>query len=63
METMPRRCPVCDQVLSDGDGFFTCDEHGKWYSYSADLLVRAPEPEAPAAVRVLMPWEQLLPAV
>ena len=63
MKTTQRTCPTCGGLLAEGDGFFVCAEHGKWYSYSANLLVRAPSVEAQAPERVLMPWERLVPAI
>jgi uncharacterized Zn finger protein (UPF0148 family) len=59
MEKERRVCPVCGLALVESDGFYTCAEHGDWYSYSPNLLVRAPSSEAKAAERVLMPWERL----
>ncbi len=63
MEATQRRCPVCEQPLAFNDGFFVCGDHGNWYSYSDNLLVRAPGNEAKATERVVMPWERLVPAV
>ncbi len=63
MEVRQRACPLCEQVMNEEDGAFVCGEHGKWQSYGARLLVRAPAAEATRAERVTMPWENLLPAV
>ena len=63
MEMAHPTCPACGQALSEGEGFFVCDEHGKWYRYSANLLVRSPSPEAKVVEHVAMPWERLVPAV
>ncbi len=60
MEKERRACPVCGQAVVESDGFYTCAEHGDWYSYSPNLLVRAPSCEAKAAERVLMPWEPVV---
>lgn len=60
MEDVRRACPICGAILAEVEGRFACVEHGDWYSYSANLLVRAPSPEAKSQARVLMPWEPLL---
>jgi hypothetical protein len=40
-----------------------CSEHGRWHTYGANLLVRAPSEAARQPERVAMPWEILVPAV
>ncbi len=60
MEDTSRACPLCGEAMAEVDDHFTCAEHGDWFSYSANLLVRAPGAEAKASERVLMPWETLL---
>ncbi len=60
MESTRRECPICKQILAVRDGYYSCEQDGDWYSYSPNLLVRAPCPAAKAAERVAMPWEQHL---
>ncbi len=60
MEDIRRACPICGEMMAEAEGRFTCAEHGDWYSYSVNLLVRAPTAEAKSPERVLMPWEPLL---
>ncbi len=62
MDTMQRKCPVCDNVMAECDGHFTCAEHGNWFVYGANTLMRAPDDQAKAQERVVMPWEKLAPA-
>ena len=63
MVSTSHMCPICGQALAEGDGFWVCADHGKWYLYGAHLLVRAPSAEAKATERVVMPWERLVPSV
>ena len=57
METTSRECPLCRTVLVEQEGVFSCAEHGDWYAYGANLLVRAPSAEQKAPTRFSMPWE------
>lgn len=51
-------CPNCgNRLLSGNNGALRCDEHGLFFAYGPQLLVRAPQPEERLADRS-MPWER-----
>ena len=58
MERNHLKCPLCDRMVTEKDGCFTCVDHGDWYRYSAMLLVRAPSVELTGGDPLLLPWEQ-----
>lgn len=58
MEPARRECPICNRILAVRDDYYSCEQDGDWYSYSPNLLVRAPCADARMAERVSMPWEQ-----
>ncbi len=58
MEPTRRECPICNRILAWRDGYYSCEQDGDWFSYSPNLLVRAPCADARMAERVSMPWEQ-----
>lgn len=50
-------CPSCGcQLASDGSAY-RCEEHGLWFTYGANLLVRGPSDEHKIRDRFTMPWE------
>lgn len=52
-----RACPTCGCALAADDTGYRCEEHGLWYSYGANLLVRGPSDELKLRDRFTMPWE------
>ena len=50
-------CPECNQGLRTEGQELRCAEHGAFFAYGPQLLVRCPAPEQPAST--LMPWEKL----
>lgn len=62
MEPIQRKCPICEQFLTEEAGAFLCAEHGRWHAYGTMLLVRAPVEAKKQPERVAMPWESLVPA-
>jgi hypothetical protein len=49
-------CPECGAKLSQERELFYCKEHGAFFQYSPQLLVRAPATPAKPGDTV-MPWE------
>lgn len=49
-------CPSCGKTLVEDHGALRCNEHGTFFAYGPQLLVRAPEPEQPSQSPAL-PWE------
>jgi hypothetical protein len=51
-------CPNCGNELEDTHGELRCDEHGTFFAYGPNLLVRAATTEQDNHPNVQMPWEQ-----
>lgn len=49
-------CPDCGSKLSPERDLLTCQEHGAFFVYGAQLLVRSPSPVSKPA-EPSMPWE------
>jgi len=49
-------CPDCGSKLSPERGLLICQEHGAFFVYGSQLLVRAPIPASKPA-EPSMPWE------
>ena len=49
-------CPDCGSKLSPDRNLLICDEHGAFFTYGPQLLVRAPRPATKTA-EPSMPWE------
>jgi hypothetical protein len=49
-------CPTCGGKLKTDNGELRCDEHGLFFAYSPQLIVRAPE-KSEQLPRVALPWE------
>lgn len=54
--TITRTCPDCGGKLVKDRELFRCEEHGAFFPYGPQLLVRAPRPVARLS-ETLMPWE------
>ncbi len=50
-------CPDCGAKLSQERDLLLCQEHGAFFAYGPQLLVRAPRPAMKSAEPSL-PWEQ-----
>lgn len=51
-----RKCPDCGNKLAKERDLFHCEEHGTFFTYGPQLLVRAPR----RGIRLpdtLLPWE------
>ncbi len=58
MSTNPNQtstCPTCGASLTRNGKAFTCKQHGDFFRYGANLLVRVPRPAV--SLSVLPPWE------
>ncbi|HEU4321755.1 MAG TPA: hypothetical protein VFS21_01270 [Roseiflexaceae bacterium] len=52
-------CPTCGTTLTHEQGMLWCAEHGAFFAYGPQLLVRAPrQPARPQSHE--MPWEKNL---
>ncbi len=49
-------CPDCSGKLSSERDLLICNQHGAFFLYGPQLLVRAPRP-ATKSVEPSMPWE------
>jgi hypothetical protein len=49
-------CPDCGAKLSSERDLLICKEHGAFFTYGPQLLVRAPRPLS-KPVEASMPWE------
>ena len=49
-------CPDCGAKLSQERDLLLCKEHGAFFAYGPQLLVRAPRPAAKSAEPAL-PWD------
>ncbi len=49
-------CPTCGCELKVENGELRCDEHGIFFAYGPQLVVRAPE-KTEQTPRVVLPWE------
>jgi hypothetical protein len=49
-------CPDCGGKLSSERDLLICNEHGAFFTYGPQLLVRAPRPASKPA-EPSMPWE------
>ncbi len=49
-------CPSCGTKLVEDHGALHCNEHGTFFAYGPQLLVRAPEPEQ-RSQNPTLPWE------
>ena len=49
-------CPDCGEKLSSERDLLLCKEHGAFFTYGPQLLVRAARAEA-RPVDALLPWE------
>ena len=49
-------CPDCGVRLEQERELFMCKEHGAFFAYGPQLLVRAPRP-ATKAGEAALPWE------
>jgi hypothetical protein len=49
-------CPDCGEKLSQERDLLLCQEHGAFFYYGPQLLVRAPRPATKASEPAL-PWE------
>ena len=49
-------CPDCGIKLSAERDLLICEEHGAFFAYGPQLLVRAPRPATKIA-EVSLPWE------
>jgi len=49
-------CPDCGGKLSPERDLLICNEHGAFFTYGPQLLVRAPHPTTKSA-EPSMPWE------
>jgi len=49
-------CPDCGSKLSSERDLLICNEHGAFFTYGPQLLVRAPRPATKPA-EASMPWE------
>lgn len=54
--TVTRTCPDCGGNLAKEQDLFHCKDHGVFFRYGPQLLVRAPETQDQRAT-VLLPWE------
>ena len=52
----PRKCPDCGNKLAIERDLFHCKEHGAFFTYGPQLLVRAPR-QSTRLPDVLLPWE------
>lgn len=50
-------CPTCGRELKPDNDKLRCDEHGIFFVYGPNLVVRAQESDE-RAPRVVLPWEQ-----
>lgn len=50
------RCPNCGKKLIEDHSALRCNEHGMFFAYGPQLLVRAPQPED-RAQKPALPWE------
>jgi len=53
-------CPDCGEKLSVDRDLYLCKEHGAFFAYGPQLLVRSPRAEAKPG-EVLLPWETTRP--
>jgi uncharacterized Zn finger protein (UPF0148 family) len=51
-------CPNCGRELKQERGELRCSEHGAFFAYGPQLLVRAPEGEERSS-KTPMPWEMV----
>jgi hypothetical protein len=56
---MIRACPECGKELCEQNDTLHCDEHGDFFSYGPQLLVRCASETLIPAIPMLMPWERL----
>jgi hypothetical protein len=59
VDTTTHVCPICGRELSDERGALHCEEHGDFFSYGPQLLVRCVSEEYTSPIPRLMPWERL----
>lgn len=50
-------CPTCGAQLECDGASYRCQQHGQWFSYSANLLVHAPSDDYKTREHFTMPWE------
>jgi uncharacterized Zn finger protein (UPF0148 family) len=50
-------CPNCGTELLEDQGELRCDEHGAFFAYGPNLLVRSAATEQDNHPNVQMPWE------
>jgi hypothetical protein len=53
-------CPTCGRELKKERGELRCEDHGVFFAYGPQLLVRAPAEDSRPA-KPDMPWEQQKP--
>lgn len=59
-ECVKQVCPECQETLKFEAGLFHCEQHGDFFKYGSQLLVRAALGEAElGAPEHLMPWEKM----
>lgn len=56
LRTETRACPECGQKLTHERDMFLCREHGAFFAYGPQLLVRAPGTVVRAS-EIALPWE------
>lgn len=56
MRVQSQICPDCGGKLSVERDLFLCKEHGAFFAYGPQLLVRAPRADA-ESTNALLPWE------
>lgn len=52
-------CPHCGARLASDRNLFRCKEHGQFFAYGPQLLVRAPRQANNTHAESLLPWEHI----
>ena len=52
-------CPDCSNALHREDELLRCDEHGAFFIYGPQLLVRCAPELQEQAVLTLLPWQRM----
>ena len=51
-------CPECGAKLAIERDLYVCKEHGAFFAYGPQLLVRAPRSSAKQPPDFVLPWEK-----
>jgi hypothetical protein len=51
-------CPECGAKLATERDLYVCKDHGAFFAYGPQLLVRAPRPSLKQPADSVLPWEK-----